>query len=81
MPTTVLVHLIGQDPFVAEIEELPAPTDQTLTLTNARQRDGKPLHYIADETVSVIFPLHRIFFVEVMPGEEAREDIDLFFRA
>jgi hypothetical protein len=80
MPTTVIVHLSGQDPFVAEVENLPAPTDQTVTFLNPRQRDNKPLHYISDEAVSIIFPLHRISFIEVMPGEESREEIDLFFR-
>jgi hypothetical protein len=80
MPTTIFVHLVGQDPFLAETEELPQPNDQSITVINARQRDGKPLHYIADETTSVIFPLHRINFIEVMPSEESREEIDLFFR-
>jgi hypothetical protein len=28
----------------------------------------------------VIFPWHRISFIEVMPGEEAETEVDLFFR-
>lgn len=79
MPT-VIVHLVGQDPFVAEMEELPKPTDQSATFTNPRRRDNKPLHYIEDQTVSVIFPWHRISFIEVRPDEETRGDVDLFFR-
>ena len=80
MPTTVIVHVSGQDPFVAEVENLPAPGDQSINFVNPRQRDNKPLHYVSDEAVSVIFPLHRISFIEVMPGEETRGEIDLFFR-
>jgi len=80
MPTTVIVHISGEDPFLAEVENLPAPTDQSITLTNPRKRDNKPLRNIADETISVIFPMHRVHFIEVMPGEEAREEVDLFFR-
>jgi len=80
MPLTVIVHISGDDPFVAEIEELPGPTDQSVTFTNPRKRDGKPLHYVSDESISVIFPWHRISFIEVMPSEEARGEIDLFFR-
>ena len=80
MSMTVIVHIMGEDPFVAEIENLPEPTDQSVTLTNPRKRDGKPLHYVADESISIIFPWHRINFIEVMPGEEVRGEIDLFFR-
>jgi hypothetical protein len=79
MPT-VVVHVMGEDPFVAEVEELPAPTDQAITLVNPRRRDNKPLHYVEDQTISVIFPWHRISFIEVRPDEEARGEVDLFFR-
>jgi hypothetical protein len=79
MPT-VVVHLMGEDPFVAEIEELPKPTDQSATFINPRRRDNKPLHYVEDQTISVIFPWHRISFIEVRPDEDTRGDVDLFFR-
>ncbi len=80
MPTTVVAHIVGEDPFVAEVEELPDPMHQSITFTNPRRRDGKPLRYVADEAISIIFPWHRISFIEVMPSEEARGEIDLFFR-
>jgi len=79
MPT-VVVHVMGQDPFVAEVEELPKPTDQTVTFINPRTRDHKALHYIEDQSLSVIFPWHRISFIEVRPDEEAQGEVDLFFR-
>ena len=79
MPT-VVVHLTSEDPFVAEIDELPAPTDQSITLINPRRRDNKPLHYIEDRTISVIFPWHRVSFIEVRPDAEARGEVDMFFR-
>jgi hypothetical protein len=79
MPT-VVVHLMNEDPFVAEVDELPGPTDQMVTLTNPRRRDGKPLHYIENQTISVIFPWHRISFIEVRPEEEMHGEVDLFFR-
>jgi hypothetical protein len=80
MSTTVVVHPVGEEPFFAEIDGLPEPTDQSITFTNPRTRGNKPLHYVADETISVIFPWHRINFIEVMPSEETREEVDLFFR-
>jgi hypothetical protein len=80
MPTTVIVHVMGEDPFLAELEDLPEPTHQSVTLMNPRRRDNKPLHYLERETISVIFPLHRINFIEIPPSEETGE-VDLFFRA
>ena len=79
MPT-VVVHVVGEEPFLAEIEELPAPADQSVTFVNPRARNNKPLHYVEDQTISVIFPWHRISFIEVRPDEEARGEVDLFFR-
>ena len=79
MPT-VVVHVVGEDPFVAEIESLPTPIDTSVTFVNPRRRDNKSLHYIEDQTISVIFPWHRISFIEVRPDEETRGEVDLFFR-
>jgi hypothetical protein len=70
MPITVLVHLSGEDPVVGEIEELPAPTDSAITVNNPRRRDGKDLPYLEGNVVTVIWPMHRINFVEIMPTAE-----------
>ena len=55
MAHTVLIHLINEDPILAEVEKLPDPTDNLLICTNPRRRDGKPLHYITNEATSFIF--------------------------
>ena len=80
MATTVIIHVLGEDPLVAEVEELPQPSDQSLTLLNPRRRDNKPLPYLERETISMILPMHRVNFVEIMPSHDA-EEVDLFFRA
>ena len=80
MATTVIVHVMGDDPFVGELENMPQPSDQALILLNPRQRDNKPLRYLERETISMILPLHRVNFVEIMPSQDT-EEVDLFFRA
>ena len=70
MTITILLHLTGEDPVVGEIEEMPAPTDATITVNNPRRRDGKDLAYVQGNVVTVIWPLWRINFVEVMPTAE-----------
>jgi hypothetical protein len=70
MALTVLVHLSGEDPVVGEVEELPTPSDVTITLNNPRRRDGKDLSYVESNVVQVLWPMHRINFIEVMPTAE-----------
>ena len=80
MATTVIVHVMGDDPFVGELEKMPQPSDQALILLNPRQRDSKPLRYLERETISMILPMHRVNFIEIMPSQDT-EEVDLFFRA
>ncbi len=70
MSITVLIHVSNEDPVVGEIDELPAPTDNTVTVNNPRRRDGKDLPYLEGNVVTVIWPLHRINFIEMLPTHE-----------
>lgn len=70
MAMTVLLHLTGEDAVVGEIDQLPSPTDASITVNNPRRRDGKDLPYVQSNVVTVIFPLHRINFIEIMPTAE-----------
>lgn len=68
MPT-VLLHLLSEDAVVGEIEDLPDPTWQFITLTSPRLRDGRDVSYLMAETNIVIYPFHRIQSIEVLPTE------------
>jgi hypothetical protein len=80
MAYTVMIHLVNEDPILAEMEELPGPSDRSITCTNLRRRDGKEIHYITPEAISFIFPWHRISFIEVLPGGMERAEVVKFFR-
>jgi hypothetical protein len=73
MSMSVIVHVRNAEPIVAEIEEMPGPTDSLITLNNPRQRDGKDLIFLEHNVVTVIWPTHDIAFIEIMPGEPAEE--------
>jgi len=79
MPYTVLVHLLNEEPVVAEMERLPEPSDQVLIVTNVRKRDGQEVPYLLPEAGVVIFPWARVQCVEVIPSE-AEERIVSFIR-
>jgi hypothetical protein len=50
-----------------------------VVVTNPRRLDGKELHYLADNVITVIWPFSRINFIELMPSKE-EEDIIGFVR-
>ncbi len=80
MAKTVILHLTGEDPLLADIDAEPQPSDQFIRVTNMRRRDGKPVNYLAAGVQAVIFPWHRITFIELMPSEEERSSVVDFFR-
>ena len=70
MPYSVILHISGEVPIFGEVEELPDPQDQIITVHNPRSREGKDLHYIADEVIRVIWPISKINFIEILEDEE-----------
>ena len=70
MSITVLLHISGEDPILGEMEEMPSPLDRNIMLNSPRKRDGKDLPYVAENVITVIWPMHRVNFVEVLPSRE-----------
>lgn len=80
MAKTVILHLSGEDPVVAEMEAEPNPSDMYIRVSNLRRRDGKDVAYLAAGVQSVIYPWHRVTFIEMMITEEERGEVIDFFR-
>lgn len=75
MTITILLHVSNEDPVVGEVEEMPDPSHQSITVNNPRLRDGKDLPYLAGNVVTVMWPMHRINFIEIMPTAADEEVI------
>ena len=75
MSIPVLVHISGEDPVRGEVEEIPAATDTNITVNNPRLRDGKDLRYLLDNVVTVIYPIHRVMFIEILPSADEEKII------
>ncbi|MEI7642990.1 MAG: hypothetical protein WCJ55_01660 [Chloroflexales bacterium] len=80
MAKTVILHLSGEDPMLADIDQDPQPSDMFIKVTNMRKRDGKPVSYLAAGVQAVIYPWHRVTFIEMMPSDEERSQVVDFFR-
>lgn len=74
MPS-VLVHLLNEDPVLGEVDSLPGPTDTLFIIKNPRRRDGKDLHYLEINVSTVIWPVSRLNFIEIIPTGEEEEII------
>ena len=75
MSYTLVIHVSGEESVVAEAEELPAPDATMITVKNPRRMDGKDLHYLDENVVTVIWPIIRINFIEILPTKEEEEII------
>lgn len=80
MSISVIIHVQGGDAILGDIEEMPDPLSNYVTFTNVRARDGKPVIYIDRDATRIMFPWHRISFLETLPSEEDQEEIESFFR-
>lgn len=68
MSHTLLFHLHNDDPFIGEVDELPGRSDQMITISNPRRKDGKDLHFLESNVVTIILPVVRITFIELIPS-------------
>jgi hypothetical protein len=72
---TVILHILNSDPVVGEIDELPSPADTMIVLNNPHMRDGKDVPYLAENAVTVFWPVDKLNFIEVLAGKEEEEII------
>lgn len=80
MAIKVVIHIMGEDPVMGEMEKEPLPTDNFIHVTNLTRVDGKDVAYLSEGVVSIMFPWHRITFLEIMGGESAGGKVVGFFR-
>ena len=80
MSKQIILHILNSEPILGEIDELPTPTDNIITVHNPRHIDGKDIEYIQEQVATVIWPIEKINFIEIMPGEDDDEDIIGFVR-
>jgi hypothetical protein len=75
---SIIAHLVNDDPIMGEVEVLPKPTDFTITIRNPSKKDGKDLPYLEANVNTIIIPIFRISFIEVLESHE--EEIITFVR-
>ena len=73
MAYTLLLHIANEEPTMVEVDKIPEPSDILIVGMNPRRKDGKDLPNISANVTTVIYPVSRMVFIEVMPsGEEEK---------
>ena len=80
MARTVIIHLINEDPILAEMETLPSETATCVAFINPRKRDGKMVQWVTPGATAFILSMTRVNFIEVMTSEEEKRSVVEFFR-
>jgi hypothetical protein len=75
MTQTLLIHVVNEDPIVGDVDELPSETDTLVSVNNPRRKDGKDIHYLDSRVVTILLPVARITFIEIIPSEIEEEII------
>ncbi|MDD2695395.1 MAG: hypothetical protein PHD58_05700 [Anaerolineales bacterium] len=78
MAYTLILHIPNSEPIMGESEKLPSSNDTLLIISNPRSRSGKDLPYIDSNTITVLWPVSQVNFIEVITSSE--EEIIGFVR-
>jgi hypothetical protein len=77
---TILVHIANSDPVKLDVEELPRVTDSCVIGRNPRDRSDRELSQIDEGVTVVIYPWHRISYIQVLPSGEESIEFPLLYR-
>lgn len=77
---SLLLHISNSEPIKVDVEEMPHPQDQVIVGKNPRERSDKELEIFDEGVTTVIFPLWRINYVQVLPSPEDEVEFPMPFR-
>ena len=78
---TLLIHINNADPVKLDVEELPKANDTMIIGKNPRERTEKEVTFVEDGVTTVMFPIWRINYVEVLPSPGDEVEFPLPFRS
>jgi hypothetical protein len=72
---TLVIHIQNSDPVLGEVDEVPSPSDRLILVRNPRRLDGKDVPYLTENVMTVLWPVERLNFIEVLGSEEEEKII------
>ena len=72
----VVIHLLNEQPLLADLLEDPGPTDRNLVCTNLRTMSGQRPVFVDQSDSTFVFPYAHIRFLEIHPARPEGEEDD-----
>jgi hypothetical protein len=72
----VVIHLLNEQPVLADLYEMPKALDQGLLCTNLRTMDGKRPVFVAKSDAIFFFPYLHVRFVEVLTAVTGMPELE-----
>ncbi len=69
MIRNAVLHLMNEQPLLADLLEMPTTTDVSLVCTNLRQMNGRRPIFVNDGAAVFVFPYDQVRFVELPAAE------------
>ncbi len=77
---TLLLHVANSDPIKVDVDDMPSPSDVVIVCKNPRDRADKELNIFDEGVTTVIYPVHRINFIQVLPRGDDEVEFPMPFR-
>jgi hypothetical protein len=77
MIRNAVLHLLNEQPMIADLFEAPLPGDAGVRCTNLRTTDGKRPVFVDSSSSIFFFAYHHIKFVEIPSGSLTGSDSSL----
>jgi hypothetical protein len=77
---TLLLHVANSDPIKVDVDDMPSATDTVVVGKNPRDRADKELNIFDEGVTMVIYPIHRINFIQVLPRPDDEVEFPMPFR-
>lgn len=81
MIRNAVIHIMNEQPLLADLFEAPGPGDAGLRCTNLRTLNGKRPVFVDDSSSVFFFPYRNIRFIEIpagaITGTDPRSAVDL----
>lgn len=71
-----VIHLLSEQPVLADLFEAPSPGDVNLVCTNLRTLSGERPVFIDHKASTFVFPYRHIRFIEIRPARADAPDSD-----
>ena len=71
-----VLHIMSEQPMLADLFEMPAPGDIVLRCTNLRSMNGKRPVFVDDSMSVFFFPYLHLRFIELMPASLAGTEFE-----